>query len=130
MGGRAGRGERKAGEGVLDVSIRPGTVRFSMGKVVTVELVKGRKGEGSILLFLLFLLPGRYERNFFFGAGGRGSEMLRGLFSNPSWFLYLPLFVPEHTRESLSSFLAVLSFFYGFSRRFKWEDRAHIFQSN
>lgn len=111
MGGRAGRGERKAGEGVLDVSIRPGTVRFSMGKVVTVELVKGRKGEGSILLFLLFLLPGRYERNFFFGAGGRGSEMLRGLFSNPSWFLYLPLFVPEHTRKSLFLPRGVVIFF-------------------
>lgn len=131
MGGRAGRGERKAGEGALDVSIRPGTVRFSMGKVVTVELVKGRKGEGSILLFLLFLLPGRYERNFFFGAGGRGSEMLRGLFSNPSWFLYLPLFVPEH-HEKVSLFLprGVVIFFYRFSRRFNWEDRVHIFQSN
>lgn len=91
MGERAGRGERKAGEGVLDVSIRPGAVRFSTGKVATVGLVKRGKGERNILLFLLLLFllplpPGRYERNFFFffGTGGRGSETLRGLFSNPS----------------------------------------------
>lgn len=44
MGGRAGRGERKAGEGVLDVSIRPGAVKFSTGKVATVGLVKRGKG--------------------------------------------------------------------------------------
>lgn len=63
MRGRADRGERKAGEGVLDISIRPGAVRFSTGKVATVELVrsgerekeKGREKYPSP--FFLLLLP-------------------------------------------------------------------------
>jgi len=91
--GRAGRGrcarriDQARGGKVLD------------GKGGDVGLVRGEKEERSILFLLLPLPSGRYERNFFFGAGGRGSETLRGLFSNPSWFLYLPLFVPE--RDSL-----------------------------
>lgn len=118
MGGRAGRGERKAGEGVLDVSIRPGAVRLSTGKVVTVGFARGEKGDrerGSLFLLLFLFLfplpPGRYERNFFFGAGARGSETLRGLFSNPSRLLYFPLFVPEHTRESSLVFPRGVIFF-------------------
>lgn len=43
MGGRANKGEKQAGEGVLDVSIRPGAVRFSTGKVATIGLVKGEE---------------------------------------------------------------------------------------
>lgn len=104
MGGRAGRGERKAGEGVLDVSIRPGAVRFSMGKVVTVELVKGRKGEGSILLFLLFLLPGRYERNFFFGGWwARKRDAKRPLFE--PLLVLVPSAFCSGTHEKVSPFL-------------------------
>lgn len=59
MGGRADRDERKAGEGVLDVSIRPGAVRFSAGKVATIGLVKGEeKGrEKEAFSFSLFFLP-------------------------------------------------------------------------
>lgn len=36
--------EKETGEGVLDVSIRPGTVGFSTGKVATVGPAKGGTG--------------------------------------------------------------------------------------
>lgn len=67
MDGQTG-GERKAGEGVLDVSIRPGAVRLSAGKVATVGLVrgvgkeKGREKHPPSPSFLLLLPPGRVTR--------------------------------------------------------------------
>lgn len=93
VGGRSRQGAKgKTGGGVLDVSIRPGAVRFSTGKVATVGLARGEGG-------------GRAKRRSSpsSGAGGRGSETLRGLFSYPSSFLYLPLFVAG-THEKISPF--------------------------
>lgn len=43
-GAEGGERERETGEGVLDVSIRPGTVGFSTGKVATVGPAKGGTG--------------------------------------------------------------------------------------
>lgn len=86
---------------MLDVSIRSGAVGFSTGKVAVTgpEGVEGEKSNHPPPRSI----PERYERDLFFlGAGGRGSETLRGLFPNssrtsisvPREFLHLPLFVP------------------------------------
>lgn len=82
--GRKGEREKETGEGVLDVSIRPGTGRVLDGKGGDCRARKGGNGGRKATLLSPPLSPRRYKRDFFFfAAGRRGSETLRGLFFGP-----------------------------------------------
>jgi len=113
MCGWTGWRERRRGingGSALDVSIRPGAVGFSTGKVATVETVteEGREKQPSSCSssFRRFPLPPRRYEWDFFGAGGRGSETLRGLFASPSSEVLVPSAFYPGTRERWTLFLS------------------------
>lgn len=133
----ASGGGGQNGGSALDVSIRPGAVGFSTAKVATVETVRreGRGKQPSSSFFCHFPLPpGRYEWDFFFGAGGRGSETPKRPLFEPllgsCTFRFLFLNTREIDPFSFSRRVSFFFFFYKRLRRFNRCSRANFFGEN
>lgn len=125
----------QAGEGMLDVSIRPGVVRFSTGKEATVGFARGEKRErnpppplplplpaacGALREELLLLLRGWCVRK---------RDVERPLFE-PLLVLVPSAFCPGTHERKFTLVLprGVVIFFR--MRRFDWDDRVRISRSN